>query len=120
MRNSARARELSRILEKDGFHNACITGDMSTEARLENFKQFKGFQYRILVSTQLFGRGIDVEKVNVVINYDFPMCVEDYIHRVGRAGRKTADGYSEGVAVSFFTDTSAKVTRVGVVRASDV
>ena len=72
---------------------------MSTEARLENFKQFKSFQYRILVSTQLFGRGIDVEKVNVVINYDFPEKADEYLHRVGRAGRFG----TKGLAISFIS-----------------
>lgn len=49
----------------------------------------------------------------MVINYDFPMCVEDYIHRVGRAGRRNRRRLLVGTAVSFFTDTSARVTRVG-------
>ena len=70
---------------------------MPTETRLENFKEFKDFKYRILVSTQLFGRGIDVEKVNVVINYDFPEKAYEYLHRVGRAGRFG----TKGLAISF-------------------
>lgn len=45
---------------------------MPTDMRLDNFKKFKQFEVRILISTGLFGRGIDVERVNVVINYDFP------------------------------------------------
>jgi ATP-dependent RNA helicase UAP56/SUB2 len=87
VRSSSRAKELSRQLENNGFRNACITGDMPTETRLERFNQFRNFEYRLLVSTQLFGRGIDVEKVNVVINYDFPEKADEYLHRVGRAGR---------------------------------
>ena len=66
-----------------------------------------------MVVTDVASRGLDIKDIRVVLNYDFPMNVEDYVHRVGRAGRKTVDGYSEGLAVSFFTDTSAKVTRVG-------
>ena len=85
VRNSQRAKELSRILESDSFHNICITGDMRTETRLENFKKFKNFEVLILISTQLFGRGIDVERVNVVINYDFPEKADEYVHRVCRA-----------------------------------
>lgn len=72
---------------------------MQTETRLENFKEFKEFKYRILVSTQLFGHGIDVEKVNVVINYDFPEKADEYLHRVGRAGRFG----TKGLAISFIS-----------------
>ena len=99
VRNSQRAKELSRILESDSFHNICITGDMRTETRLENFKKFKNFEVLILISTQLFGRGIDVERVNVVINYDFPEKADEYLHRVGRAGRFG----TKGLAISFIS-----------------
>lgn len=99
VRNSQRAKELSRILESDSFHNICITGDMRTEMRLENFKKFKNFEVLILISTQLFGRGIDVERVNVVINYDFPEKADEYLHRVGRAGRFG----TKGLAISFIS-----------------
>ena len=99
VRNSQRAKELSRIQESDSFHNICITGDMRTETRLENFKKFKNFEVLILISTQLFGRGIDVERVNVVINYDFPEKADEYLHRVGRAGRFG----TKGLAISFIS-----------------
>lgn len=51
------------------------------------YAAFKDFSKRILVSTDLFGRGIDIERVNIVINYDFPDQSDQYLHRVGRAGR---------------------------------
>jgi len=54
---------------------------------LKTFKAFKDFEKRILVSTDLFGRGIDIERVNIVINYDMPENSDSYLHRVGRAGR---------------------------------
>ena len=104
VRNSARAKELSDILNRDQFNNTCITGDMKTEDRLEHYKQFKNFHYRILVSTNLFGRGIDVDKVNVVINYDFPDTANEYLHRVGRAGRFG----TKGLAISFVTTEEDK------------
>jgi ATP-dependent RNA helicase uap56 len=99
VKTSHRAKELSRILESDGFHNICITGDMPTDMRLDNFKKFKQFEVRILISTGLFGRGIDVERVNVVINYDFPDKADEYLHRVGRAGRFG----TKGLAISFIS-----------------
>merc|ERR1712023_624570 len=63
------------------------------------FKQFKDFQKRIMVSTDLFGRGIDIERVNIVINYDAPDASDTYLHRVGRAGRFG----TKGLAISFIS-----------------
>lgn len=57
------------------------------------------FNSRILVSTDLFGRGIDIERVNIVINYDFPDEFDQYLHRVGRAGRFG----TKGLAISFIS-----------------
>ncbi len=64
--------------------------------RISRFQQFKAFEKRILVATDIFGRGIDVERVNVVINYDAPADADSYLHRVGRAGR-----FGTKVSVSF-------------------
>ena len=99
VKNSKRAQMISKILTKNDFINTCITGDMPTEERIENFKKFKNFQTRLLVSTQLAGRGIDIEKVNVVINFDFPEKADEYLHRVGRAGRFG----TKGLAISFIS-----------------
>ena len=64
---------------------------------ISRFQQFKAFEKRILVATDIFGRGIDVERVNVVINYDAPADADSYLHRVGRAGRFG----TKGLAISF-------------------
>jgi ATP-dependent RNA helicase DDX5/DBP2 len=56
-------------------------------------------------------RGLDVKDIKVVINYDFPKEIEDYVHRIGRTGRKTLEGYNEGTAISFFTSANARVAR---------
>jgi len=74
---------------------------LKQEERIERFKQFKEFQSRILVATDLFGRGIDIERVNIVINYDFPDESDQYLHRVGRAGRFG----TKGLAISFVSRT---------------
>lgn len=55
---------------------------MSQEERIENYSKFKNFNHRIIVSTDLFGRGVDFERVNVVINYDMPNSSNTYLHRV--------------------------------------
>ena len=54
---------------------------------LFRYQQFKDFQKRILVATNLFGRGMDIERVNIVFNYDMPEDSDTYLHRVARAGR---------------------------------
>lgn len=83
----ARARELNRLLEECNFPSICIHGGMKQQERITKFKEFKDFSKRILVTTDLFGRGIDIERVNIVINYDMPDESNQYLHRVGRAGR---------------------------------
>ena len=65
--------------------------------RIEKYKKFKDFNSRIMVATNIFGRGIDIERVNVVINYDMPENADTYLHRVGRAGRFG----TKGLAISF-------------------
>ncbi|CAG8667600.1 6658_t:CDS:2, partial [Paraglomus occultum] len=61
------------------------------------YKSFKDFHKRIMVATDVFGRGIDIERVNIVINYDMPDGPDTYLHRVGRAGRFG----TKGIAVTF-------------------
>ena len=95
----ARAKELNRLLDECNFPSTCVHSGMKTEDRLKTFKAFKDFEKRILVSTDLFGRGIDIERVNIVINYDFPEDSDQYLHRVGRAGRFG----TKGLSISFLS-----------------
>ena len=69
---------------------------------IKRYKSFKDFNKRILVTTDLFGRGIDIERVNIVINYDFPDESNQYLHRIGRAGRFG----TKGLAVSFISSST--------------
>mmetsp|Transcript_65820 Transcript_65820/g.184016 ORF Transcript_65820/g.184016 Transcript_65820/m.184016 type:complete len:427 (-) Transcript_65820:274-1554(-) len=93
----ARAKELNRLLTDCNFPSICIHAGMKQEERIAKYKSFKDFNARILVATDLFGRGIDIERVNVVINYDFPDDSDQFLHRVGRAGRFG----TKGIAISF-------------------
>merc|ERR1711915_669826 len=79
------------------FPSIAIHSGLNQEDRITRYKQFKEFQKRILVSTDLFGRGIDIERVNIVINYDMPDDSDSYLHRVGRAGRFG----TKGLALTF-------------------
>ena len=92
-----RANELNRLLDDCNFPSICIHSGMKQEERIQRYKSFKDFEKRILVTTDLFGRGIDIERVNIVINYDFPDSSDQYLHRVGRAGRFG----TKGLAISF-------------------
>ncbi|TMW68824.1 hypothetical protein Poli38472_006292 [Pythium oligandrum] len=99
-----RARELNRLLNECNFPSICITSDLTQEERIKRYKSFKDFQKRILVTTDLFGRGMDIERVNIVINYDFPNDSDQYLHRVGRAGRFG----TKGLAISFISSDEDK------------
>jgi len=99
MRSVARAAELNKLLVDCNFPSICIHSGMSQEERIEKYRKFKDFHSRIMVSTDLFGRGIDIERVNVVINYDMSENADAYLHRVGRAGRFG----TKGLAISFIS-----------------
>merc|ERR1712087_565977 len=89
-----RAVALDKLLVECNFPSIAIHSGLKQEERIERYKQFKEFQKRIMVSTDLFGRGIDIERVNIVINYDMPEGSDPYLHRVGRAGRFGTKGLS--------------------------
>lgn len=85
-----------------------IHSGMSSDERNETLKDFRNAKIRILIATDIISRGIDIEQVGLVINYEVPRKVEEYIHRVGRSGRfgKT------GVAVNLFTTKTANETEL--------
>eukprot|EP00434_Breviolum_minutum_P033491 symbB.v1.2.029637.t1/scaffold3271.1/size66959/2 len=92
-----RAVALDKLLVECNFPSIAIHSGLQQEDRIARYKQFKEFQKRIMVSTDLFGRGIDIERVNIVINYDMPDESDSYLHRVGRAGRFG----TKGLAITF-------------------
>jgi ATP-dependent RNA helicase UAP56/SUB2 len=95
--NVNRAKELNKLLVECAFPSLCIHSKMKQEERIDIYSQFKKYKSRILVSTDLFGRGVDIERVNIVINYDMAKTSDDYLHRVNRAGRFG----TKGLALSF-------------------
>ncbi|TMS16431.1 putative ATP-dependent RNA helicase DDX20 [Larimichthys crocea] len=82
-----RAQHLADILSSKGLPAVCISGGLSQDQRLEAMSKLKQYQCRVLISTDLTARGIDADKVNLVINLDVPQDWETYMHRIGRAGR---------------------------------
>ncbi|XP_071960533.1 probable ATP-dependent RNA helicase DDX20 [Antedon mediterranea] len=82
-----RAENLCDILCQKGWPSMFISGGLEQKQRLHAMSTFKKFECRVLISTDLTARGIDAEKVNLVINLDVPVDVKTYMHRIGRAGR---------------------------------
>ncbi|KAL5540627.1 hypothetical protein UlMin_043202 [Ulmus minor] len=95
--------QLSRNLTRQ-FGAAAIHGDKSQSERDYVLNQFRSGRTPVLVATDVAARGLDIKDIRVVINYDFPTGVEDYVHRIGRTGRAGASG----VAYTFFGDQDAK------------
>jgi len=91
---------LATLLKEQNFPAVDIHRAMNQEERLQRYQLFKNFQRRILVATNLFGRGMDIERVNIVFNYDMPEDSDTYLHRVARAGRFG----TKGLAISFVAD----------------
>lgn len=97
VRSTSRANQLNQLLNECSFPSIAVHGAMRQDERIEHYRQFKEFNKRICVSTDIFGRGIDIERINLAINYDMPPEADQYLHRVGRAGRFG----TKGLAVSF-------------------
>eukprot|EP00995_Heteronema_vittatum_P007402 NODE_254_length_1574_cov_2132.337049_g180_i0.p2 GENE.NODE_254_length_1574_cov_2132.337049_g180_i0~~NODE_254_length_1574_cov_2132.337049_g180_i0.p2 ORF type:complete len:424 (-),score=217.53 NODE_254_length_1574_cov_2132.337049_g180_i0:230-1501(-) len=99
-----RAKALTDLLRECQFPATSIHSGMDQVDRIQTYSKFKDFKSRIMVSTDLFGRGIDIERVNIVINYDMPDDADTYLHRVGRAGRFG----TKGLAITFISSTADK------------
>ncbi len=93
------ADRIARRLESSQIRTATLHSNRSQNQRLRALKEFKSGEVRVLVATDIAARGIDVDGISHVINYDFPMHSEDYVHRIGRTGRAQA----VGDAISFVT-----------------
>jgi ATP-dependent RNA helicase UAP56/SUB2 len=92
-----RCKELNKLLLECNFPSICTFGGLAQEERLQRYNLFKEGKSRILVSTDIFSRGVDFERVNIVINYDMPTSADQYLHRVGRSGRFG----TKGLAITF-------------------
>lgn len=94
------ADNLTAKLVKNGIQAMAFHGDKSQGARTEALKQFKAGSLRVLVATDLAARGIDIQHLPHVVNYELPRSPKDYIHRIGRTGRAE----SSGEAISLITE----------------
>ncbi len=104
MRTKHGASRLARQLEKDGLATSAIHGDKTQQARLEALTAFKEGKLQVLVATDVAARGLDIDDLPLVINYELPHVPEDYVHRIGRTGRAGATGE----AISFVDPAEEK------------
>src|SRR5262249_53411361 len=86
------ANRLAQQLERDGIEADAIHGNKSQNARMRALQRFKDNEVRVLVATDIAARGLDIEELPHVVNYDLPYVAEDYVHRIGRTGRAGASG----------------------------
>jgi ATP-dependent RNA helicase RhlE len=86
------ANRLTKQLMQDGIEAAAIHGNKSQNARTQALADFKGFNIRVLVATEVASRGLDIKELPHVVNYELPNVPEDYVHRIGRTGRAGATG----------------------------
>ena len=94
-----RVKQLHEAMTRDGFSVVCIHRDLNKMEREHAFKQFKSCQCRYLISSNITARGIDIQQVNVVVNFDLTRDYHTYLHRIGRSGRWGR----KGTAINFLT-----------------
>ena len=108
------ARNLAQKLTRDGFPATALHGDLDQSERFEALKDFKNKKYKVLVATDIAARGIDVEKLSCVVNYDLPRSPLDYVHRIGRTGRAGENGlaisFTDGESSAHFKVIEKKVS----------
>ena len=81
-------------MERDGFSVCCIHSSMDKQERTNIFNQFRNGEQRVLISSDITARGIDIQQVSVVVNFDVPPNVHTYLHRIGRGGRWGRKGFA--------------------------
>jgi translation initiation factor 4A len=94
-----RVKDLYEMMLSEGFAVCCIHREMTKQERSDTIAQFRQGKYRMLISSNITARGIDVQQVNTVINFDIPRSVDVYLHRIGRSGRWGR----KGTAINFVT-----------------
>jgi len=99
-RNSVRGVvDLYEAMRRENFPVCCIHSEMDRDQRNLAYQEFRSGKYRVLISSNVTARGIDVQQVSIVINYDIPGCVHTYLHRIGRSGRWGR----KGIGINFVT-----------------
>ncbi len=87
VRTKSATLEVAEALERSGYNSAALNGDMNQALREQTLERLKDGRLDILIATDVAARGLDVERISLVVNYDIPMDAESYVHRIGRTGR---------------------------------
>ena len=95
----SKVRLLDRELRLLGLSAKAIHSDLEQNEREEVLRQFRGRKFQLMVATDIISRGIDIDQIDLVVNYDVPHDADDYVHRIGRTARAEADG----VAITLVT-----------------
>ena len=99
-----RVNDLYVAMNSDNYPVCQIHSGMEKEERLRNYEEFKSGKHRVLISSNVTARGIDVQQVSTVINFDVPSCIHTYLHRIGRSGRWGR----KGVGINFMTQRDTR------------
>ncbi|MBN1209237.1 MAG: DEAD/DEAH box helicase [Myxococcaceae bacterium] len=111
-RAKERADKVHRALQRAGYRCAVLHADRTQNQRKQAMEGFREGTYRCLVATDIAARGLDVEEVGHVINYDLPHAPEDYVHRIGRTARAEASGMASTFATQREAATIARIERI--------
>ena len=98
---------LYQALSNEQFPVCQIHSNMDKEERIRNYEEFKSGKHRVLISSNVTARGIDIQQVSTVINFDVPTCVHTYLHRIGRSGRWGR----KGVGINFVTKRDLRLLK---------
>ena len=99
--------DLYENMRNEGYPVCCLHSEQEREERELSYKEFKNGKYRVLISTNITARGIDIQQVSTVINYDIPKDAHTYLHRIGRSGRWGR----KGVGINFISNKDIKKLR---------
>ena len=102
-----KAEWLAEKMSAEGFPLSCIHGEMEPEERARRMKDFRSGTVRVMISTDLLARGIDIQQISLVINYELPIQRENYIHRIGRSGRYGR----KGTAINLVTEEVSRALK---------
>ena len=105
--NVNRVNDLQNAMNREGFSVCSIHSSMSKSERDVAFNNFRSGSFRVLISSNVTARGIDIQQVSSVINFDIPKCVHTYLHRIGRSGRWGR----KGLAINFITQNDIQYMR---------
>jgi superfamily II DNA/RNA helicase len=108
----AAVKSVNRTLQKKGWKSRAISSDLEQTEREEVLSGFRNKKYNFLVATDVLSRGIDIDNIEIVVNYEVPKDAEDYVHRIGRTARAGASGLAITLINSFDVDGFADIEKL--------